>query len=127
MKTAKISSKKLMFSSSATSILALSLPATALAANVCDKVDNSAKFTRCVQTNPIIKDLQTIINALGIGVGIVVVVMIIWGGIQYMTAGNSPESTAQAKQRIMNALIALFAFLLTFAFIQWLIPGGIFG
>jgi hypothetical protein len=99
----------------------------ALAASACNKKKPTGKdLSNCLQTNPIVKDLNYIINFLSAGVGIVVVAVIILGGIQYSTAGDSPEATAKAKARIMNGLIALLAFMFVFAFLQWLIPGGIF-
>jgi hypothetical protein len=106
---------------------AAALPATAMAAAACDKKNPTAKdLSNCLQTNPIVKDLNMIINFLSAGVGVIVIAVIILGGIQYSMAGDSPEATAKAKQRIMNGLIALLAFIFIFAFLQWLIPGGIF-
>ena len=79
-----------------------------------------------LSSNPIVKDITVIVNFLSAGIGIVIVGMIILGGIQYAMAGDSPDAVSKAKQRITNALIALFAFLFLFAFVQWLVPGGIF-
>jgi hypothetical protein len=76
--------------------------------------------------NPIVDQLQTIVNFLSAGVGVVVVVMIVWGGIKYASAGDNPQAVADAKNHITNALLALLLFMLMFAFLQWLIPGGIF-
>jgi glutamine synthetase adenylyltransferase len=93
----------------------------------CDKVSNSSDLKKCVNNNQIIKDLQAIVNFLSAAVAIIVVAMIIVGGIQYTLAGDNPAALTAARKRISNALIALFALLLMFAFLQWLIPGGIFG
>ncbi|MBI2007795.1 hypothetical protein HYS85_00960 [Candidatus Saccharibacteria bacterium] len=79
-----------------------------------------------LSNNPIIKDIQLVIDFLSVGVGIVVVGVIILGGIQYAMAGDSPEAVGKAKQRIMNGLIALLAFIFTYSFVQWLVPGGVF-
>lgn len=76
--------------------------------------------------NPIVEDIQLVLNFLSAGVGIVVVGVIILGGIQYAMAGDSAEAIGKAKQRIINGLIALLAFIFLFAFVQWLVPGGIF-
>lgn len=76
--------------------------------------------------NPIVKDLNTIVNFLSAGVAIIVVAVIVVGGIQYVIAGDNPQAVSAAKQRILNALIALLAFLFMYAFLQWLIPGGVF-
>jgi hypothetical protein len=65
------------------------------------------------------------VAVLSAGVGIIVVTVIIIGGIQYSIAGDNANATKAARDRIMNGLIALFAFMLIFAFLQWLIPGGI--
>ncbi len=79
----------------------------------------------CVSTSPIIKLLKTFINFLAAGVGIVAVISLIIAGIQYSTAGDNPTATANAKKRIMNTVIGLLAFMFMWAFLQWLIPGGI--
>lgn len=79
-----------------------------------------------LKNNCIVKDINQIVNFLSAGVAVVVVGVIIVGGIQYSMAGDKPEAVSAAKQRIINGLIALVAFILTFAFLQWLIPGGVF-
>ena len=79
-----------------------------------------------LKTNPIVNDINLVINFLGALAGVVIVGAIIVGGIQYMTAGDNAQAVSAAKQRIINALIALFAYLLAFGFLQWLVPGGVF-
>ncbi|MEO5627558.1 MAG: pilin [Candidatus Saccharimonadales bacterium] len=94
-----------------------------------DKSDDyidEAKLQACLKQNPLVKNLLLFVNFLSAGVGIIVTVMIIIGGIQYVTAGSNPQQVAVAKKRIMNALIALIAYGFMFAFLQWLVPGGIF-
>lgn len=92
----------------------------------CDNVTTTAKIQDCLKNNPVSEKLRLIVNALSAGVGVVVVAMIIVGGIQYIMAGDNPNATAEAKKRITNALIALVAFLFVGAFLQWLVPGGLF-
>lgn len=70
--------------------------------------------------------LERGINFLSALVGIAVVGSIVLGGIQYTTAGADPQKVSGAKNRIFNALIALFAYLFIYAFLQWLVPGGLF-
>lgn len=72
------------------------------------------------------QDIQKIVNFLSAGVGVVVIGVIILGGIQYSMAGDNSQAVGAAKQRIINGLIALVAFIFMFAFINWLLPGGIF-
>jgi hypothetical protein len=80
----------------------------------------------CVKQNVIIQDLNVIVNILGAVVGVVVTGAIILGGIQYSMAGDSPDAVGKAKKRITNGLFALVAFLLVYAFLQWIVPGGVF-
>ena len=123
------SHKKLLITSQALAGLGiLTWPASVLAQAACNTPNPSpAQLQACLQQNPIINDIQLVVNFLSAGLGVVVVAVIIVGGIQYMTAGDNPQAVSAAKQRIINGLIALMAFLLTFAFLNWLIPGGIFG
>lgn len=68
----------------------------------------------------------TATNILSAAVGVIIVIMIAVGGIQYTTARDDPQAVAAAKQRIQNAILALVFYLFAFSFLQWLIPGGLF-
>lgn len=74
----------------------------------------------------IVKYLLLFINVLSSIVGIVIVIMIIIGGIQYSTAADNPQAAVEAKKRIANAILALLLFIFMFSFLQWVVPGGIF-
>lgn len=76
---------------------------------------------------PIPETIITIINFLSFGVGIAVVGMIVFAGIQYITSGGVPQKIDAARSRITNAVIALVLYIFMYAIIQWLIPGGLFG
>jgi hypothetical protein len=65
-------------------------------------------------------------NILSGAVGAVIVIMIAVGGIQYTTSRDDPQAVLAAKNRIKNAVLALVFYLFGFAFLQYLIPGGIF-
>lgn len=79
-----------------------------------------------LKDNLIVQDLNKIVNVLSGLVGVVVVGTIILGGIQFATAGDKADAVSAAKKRITNGVLALVVFLFIFAFLQWLIPGGIF-
>lgn len=95
-------------------------------ADIGNNCINQTVDSGCYKQTPLVKDLQNIVNALAIGVGVLVLGSIIAGGIQYIVAGDQPSGVEQAKKRITNGLFALVAFILSYAFLQWLIPGGIF-
>lgn len=60
------------------------------------------------QTNQKINNLiHTVINLLSIVVGVVAVIMIIVGGLRYITSGGSDTSVTGAKNTILYAIIGL--------------------
>lgn len=72
--------------------------------------------------NRFINPFITLISVL---VGVMIVIGIVVAGIQYSASGGDPSKIAAAKKRIANALLALLAYMFLFAFLQWLVPGGI--
>ena len=92
------------------------------------KYDCTAKYTDLNADNCNIVKLVTVItNVLSAVAGVVIALMIIVGGIQYAAAGANPQAVAAARGKVKNAIIALFLYVFMFSFLQWLIPGGIFG
>lgn len=73
----------------------------------------------------IVDYLILFINVLSGIVGVVIVIMITIGGIQYSTARDNPQAAAAAKGRITNAVMALVFYLFIFAFLQYIVPGGV--
>ena len=89
--------------------------------NVCCPSGSESSGTACFFA----KYLNPVIALLSAVVGIVVVISIIVAGIQYSSAQGDPSKIQAAKQRIINSLIALFAFFFLFAALNWLVPGGL--
>ena len=87
---------------------------------------SQAGIQKCFKNNAIVKDLNDIVDVLSAGVGVVVIGTIITGAIQYIMAGDKSESVAKARQRITNGVLALVLYLVIFAFLQWIVPGGVF-
>lgn len=73
----------------------------------------------------IVEWLVLFVNVLSGMVGVVVVIMIIVGGIQYTASGDDPQAVAKAKGKIYNAVLALVLFIFGFTILQWVIPGGL--
>lgn len=86
---------------------------------------NQNDLNNCLNANPIIKDINLVVNFLSAGAVIVIVGSMVMGGIQFSWAGDNPNAVSAAKKRITDALIALIAFFFIFGFLQWLIPGGL--
>ena len=84
---------------------------------------------RCVQNsenslenNAIVVYLRYLIQFLTAGVGLVITIMIVVGGFQYITAGENSQKVQAAKQKIFNAVLALILFILMYALLNYLVP-----
>jgi hypothetical protein len=69
--------------------------------------------------------IDPIIRFLNIAVGIVAVIAIVLGGIQYSASRDNPEAVKSARKHILNALLGLVCYFLLYAFLNFIIPGGI--
>lgn len=76
--------------------------------------------------NPIWGLLLMVINILTAGIGIVAIGGIIYASILWTTAEDKNAQIVKSKETIFNVVVGLVAFALLYAFLQFLIPGGVF-
>ena len=76
--------------------------------------------------NTVTSMLLTIINFLAVGVGLAVVGGIVWGAFMYASANGNASQAQQGITFIVNSVIGLVLFILMYAFINFLVPGGLF-
>ena len=74
----------------------------------------------------IVTYLTAVLKFLSIGIGVVILLMLIIAGIQYITSAGDPGQIKKAKDRIISAITALILFLIGNGLLNYLIPGGIF-
>jgi ABC-type Fe3+ transport system permease subunit len=85
------------------------------AANVFEVCDGTAKNTEVCKnvdpgnpgTNPIIKGIKIAITVLSIIVGVAAVIMIIIGGLSFVTANGDAQAIARARSSILYALVGV--------------------
>ena len=70
--------------------------------------------------------LSLVINIFSIGIGVLAVTGIVIVGVQYITAAGDVGKTTKAKRRMFEIVLGLAAYVLLWALLQWLVPGGIF-
>jgi hypothetical protein len=99
----------------------------------CDPTSAEAATNKCCLASDLNSDNCGIIAYLNIafnfvsgGVTLAIIGNIVLAGIQYSTAQGDPSAVGKSKKRIRDAIIAFIMFLSLYAFIQWLIPGGVF-
>lgn len=71
--------------------------------------------------------INIVLNVLTFGVGIAGTLGIVITGVMYLTARDNEAQMTKAKSRLINIVIGLAAYAVMWAFLQWLLPGGIFG
>lgn len=71
--------------------------------------------------------LLVVINILTAGVGIAAVGGIVYGAVLYTSAGGNADQTKKAIEFIRNVIIGVVAYALMFAFLNFIVPGGLFG
>ncbi|MBP5674989.1 hypothetical protein J6W91_01520 [Candidatus Saccharibacteria bacterium] len=78
-------------------------------------------------------DSNALFDVLGIGlqiitygVGSAAVIGVIIAAYQYITARDNPQKVAVAKNRLLQIVIGLVIWVMIWAILQFLLPGGLF-
>lgn len=95
-------------------------------ASKCADIETSIVECNNDGGNPVTGLLLQIVNFLAVGVGIAVVGGIIWGGMMYASSNGESSKIQQAKMIVVNAVVGLVLFIFMYAFINYLVPGGLF-
>ena len=70
--------------------------------------------------------IGSVLEILTYGVGILGVLGLVLVGTKYLTAGGNEEQTQKAKRRLLEIVIGLVAYVILWAIVNWLMPGGNF-
>lgn len=62
---------------------------------------------------------------LSVLVGVIAAISIVVAGIQYAMSADDPGKVTAAKTRILNTVIGLVAYIFLFAFLNYIVPGGL--
>jgi hypothetical protein len=95
------------------------------------KYCNSDPALKCGTTSSkqcdfVAKYVNPAIALLSVAFGLFATISIILGGIAFATSAGDPQKASKAKARITNTVIAVVAYMFLYAFLQFLIPGGLF-
>jgi hypothetical protein len=72
------------------------------------------------------KYVNPFINVFSVIFGLVAVISLILGGINYTTSEGDPQKTSRAKSRIANTIFAILGYIFLYSFLQFIVPGGVF-
>lgn len=108
-------------------------PVTASAADLSTPTSSDEKYScegkseeQCLQDNPIVKWISFFINLVSVLIVVGAAVMLVVAGIQYSASADNAQGVSAAKKKIMGVVTGLLAYGLMYAFLQWLVPGGVF-
>lgn len=73
------------------------------------------------------KYVNPTINLLSLCFGVIAAGSLIAGGIQYSASTGDAQKVTNAKKRIFNTILAVVVYMFMWSFLQFLVPGGIFG
>ena len=68
--------------------------------------------------------IKNVINALLYIVGVLAVIMLVWGGIRYTTSAGNANSVSAAKNTILYAIIGLLVAFFAYAIVNWVLDFG---
>lgn len=88
----------------------------------CSDPSISCSHDSCDLINKYVNPLISLLTAV---VGVVAVASIIYGGIMYATSTGDPQKAAKARGHLVKTVLGLVGYVFFYAFIQFLIPGGI--
>lgn len=67
------------------------------------------------------------INIMTAGIGVAAIAGIVWGSVLYTTASGKPEQVKKANTVIANTVLGIVMYALLYSFLNFIIPGGLFG
>lgn len=70
--------------------------------------------------------LIIIINILTVGVGVAAVGGLIYASVLYASASSNAEQIKRAKEIMLNVAIGLIMYVIMYAFLNFIVPGGMF-
>lgn len=110
-------------------VVGVFFPRTALAQYQCGGGDQAVTVSIDLgcerQGNAIIDAMGGLIGFMATGIGLIITLMIVIGGIQYVASSGNPQRIEAAKKKILHAVEALLLFIFMAAILNFVIPGGI--
>lgn len=103
----------------ASTVSAVPVPTVNVGENCTTNGD--AGTTICNSTKNVDSVLQTVVDTMLIFLGVVSVVVVIIGGIRYVTSGGDSKSAGQARSMILYAIIGLVVAFLAYAIVNWVV------
>lgn len=106
-------------------LVCISVPVLSNFLHKGDCTGNTVQVPSDQPGGPILFYLKMILALVNGLVGAIILLVFVIAGIQYITSAGDPTRVKAAKKRIIQAVTALVLYMLMFAILNFLIPGGI--
>ena len=103
----------------AVAVVAVVMPIAVPSASAQFRSGLDAAQTREMSTKPIGTTIGDIVNVFLYFVGAVAVIVVIWGGFQYITSSGDSQKATTAKNTIMYAVIGIVVVVMSYAIVNW--------
>ena len=103
----------------AVAVVAVVMPIALPSASAQFRSGLDAAQTREMSTKPIGTTIGDIVNVFLYFVGAVAVIVVIWGGFQYITSSGDSQKATTAKNTIMYAVIGIVVVVMSYAIVNW--------
>ncbi len=101
---------------------ALQLP-TDYVANTAEEAKSGVDAVGGSGAPPLTDFIKSVINIILYITGIIAVIMVIIGGIKYVTSSGDAQAITSAKNTILYAIIGVVVAIMAFAIVNWVIAG----
>lgn len=96
-------------------------PAFAATVDVLEKCDDESKVCKGTNKNSLFTLMGNVVDLLLIIIGIISVIMIIIGGIRYVTSAGDAGQTKQARDTVIYAVAGLVVAIMAFAIVNFVL------
>jgi len=103
----------------AVAVAAVVMPIALPSASAQFKSGLDAARTQEMSTKPISTTIGEVVNIFLYFVGAVAVIVVIWGGFQYITSSGDSQKATTAKNTIMYAVIGIVVVVMSYAIVNW--------
>jgi len=120
---------KNVFAASAIALASVFTVSPVFAGGNCPAGSTQSSYTNSIsecniqKDDSLMKTVNQIINVILGVLGIVAVVVIILGGVQYTTSAGDPGKVKKAKDTILYGIVGLVVALLAFAIVNFVLSG----
>jgi heme/copper-type cytochrome/quinol oxidase subunit 2 len=93
--------------------------------NVAEDCDKKASQDVSAGEGKLNKTIAMLINVFSVVVGIVAVIMIIYGGFRFITSGGDANATKNARNTILFAIVGIVVVLISQAIVQFVLLNSV--